>query len=395
MLLITAGLTLVYPHFQLFVTDILFLLVLILGLIVHPNKYRAIIYASMPFFLDFISNSILEMGIQMFKVSLSFEFCMFYIYLIYLILLMGYKKILNKIILHVYPFNNYLIDKLHALICFAATFYVLIIINLERIFKETMVFFNLNNNVVLFIVFFSLIASLVLMFFLANYFYKKKLAQKESVLLQQYLESLEESILNLRKFKHDYQNILLSLKSYVDEKNTEQLEHYFYETIWTTNRLFKNNFLQLTDLSKIKNLELRSIILNKVILAQTKNINISLEIPTKVKEIRKYRINLVRSFGIILDNAIEAAEETDNKYVKIALFYEEDSLKIIVENSYIGKNIALKQLQNSGFSTKNRPNERTRGFGLSNLNDMIDGTDNIVLETRMEENFVQILEIHG
>ena len=49
--------------------------------------------------------------------------------------------------------------------------------------------------------------------------------------LSSYTHEIEQLYQNMRSFKHDYIDMISSMKFYIDEKNTEQLSQYFYTNI--------------------------------------------------------------------------------------------------------------------------------------------------------------------
>ena len=103
-------------------------------------------------------------------------------------------------------------------------------------------------------------------------------------------------------------------------------------------------------------------------------------------------IDLSRILGIILDNAIEASLESDDKRVNIAFINKNSSVIIVLINTFKGDIPLLSKLFKEGFSTKGE----NRGFGLSNLKDIIGKYMNISLDTYIENNeFYQEITINN
>lgn len=129
--------------------------------------------------------------------------------------------------------------------------------------------------------------------------------QKEMRHLIEYSEQIENNYLALRKFKHDYKNILFSIEDYIQTKDIEGLQKYFYQSIKATETIFEENNLPIASISNLKIREIKSIILSKLYVASQKGIEVNVMIPTPITDIAISTVTLVRMLGIILDNAIE------------------------------------------------------------------------------------------
>jgi len=90
---------------------------------------------------------------------------------------------------------------------------------------------------------------------------------------------------------------------------------------------------------------------------------------------------MVRILGIILDNAIEELQTLGEGALYIVCIKSEDIIRFTIQNSCRLDMPPLKQLQESGFSTKG---ER-RGLGLSNLYEIINNLSNVSLMTNIED----------
>lgn len=202
----------------------------------------------------------------------------------------------------------------------------------------------------------------------------------EFEVLKIYTSNLEQHYSDIRKFRHDYQNILTSLEGYLVEKDYRNLENYFYKNIKPTSKQIKLNDFALRDLSNIKIAPIKSLLTSKVALAQEKHIGVSIEITEPIEKIELPLISLVRILGIVLDNAIEGVEHLPKKELCIAFIKDKTSIHIIVENTCSTTLPKLHQLKKKGFSTKGA----NRGLGLNNLQELINATSNSILLTKIE-----------
>ena len=100
-----------------------------------------------------------------------------------------------------------------------------------------------------------------------------------------------------------------------------------------------------------------------------------------------------RMLGILIDNAIEAASETDEKIVKI-MFRDSSNNRtqiIKIENSYKNKDVDKNKIFEKGVTGK----ENHSGMGLWEVKQIIKRNNNINLITEPNEKyFKQCLEIY-
>lgn len=223
--------------------------------------------------------------------------------------------------------------------------------------------------------------------FSANMFNKYNLKEievrrknEEIKRMEEYAGYMEELYTNVRQFKHDYKNILLSLSQYIEEKDYDELEKYFRQYILPTESYIeKNDFLY--KLKNIKILPLKSVIMSKLIKAQNGGINIFIDIVEEVEKIPMDHIDCMRVFGILLDNAVEEAEASENKIVNFGIIKKSNSIVFVVENSCKEKIEHVYKLTQKGFSTKGE----NRGIGLHNLKEIISKYDNITFNLESKD----------
>ncbi|WP_429972675.1 sensor histidine kinase [Enterococcus sp. AZ163] len=197
-----------------------------------------------------------------------------------------------------------------------------------------------------------------------------------------YLKTIEKNAEEVRKFKHDYQNILLSMDTYFQENKFEELKNYYYTQIKHSSESLNSTNTQLSKLTKIQNLALRSIFYVKLSIIESEKVNLILEIDKNFYVEEKNEIPLVRALGIILDNAIDALSELDRGELQIAVFENDGSNVVIVKNSCSEDIPPLYQLEEKGYSTKGQ----NRGIGLSNLQEIMEEAD-FLLETEIVDHY--------
>lgn len=217
---------------------------------------------------------------------------------------------------------------------------------------------------------------------------QKKEEEFES--LKKYISEIEKQYQNMRKFRHDYQNILLSIEVFVQEKDLEGLKKYYKEVLKPTSKFLHESNFRLENLSKIKIKELKSIFASKLILAQELGINARFEANTEILKLPIDSFALITSVGILLDNAIEELEHIENGELLTGIIKDGDVISIIVQNTCRKEIPKIHLMKKPGFSTKGKD----RGLGLSNLHELLSPLRNVTTETTIRDNlFIQIIYI--
>lgn len=219
----------------------------------------------------------------------------------------------------------------------------------------------------------------------------------ESAKLEQqkkYILALEKNNNEIRKFKHDFNNIILGLDGYInnDDFDKEKLKKYFNSTIMNFNNNIELNDIVIAKLNSIKVSSLKSLITNKVLMAQNNNIDVDINIQGEIHDFYTDEMQLSRILGILLDNAIEASLElTDDKKIEVNIIQIDKTTDIQISNTFNNTGIPITDFNKEGFSTKGT----NRGLGLSSAHEIANKL-NMLLNTEIDGNtFIQILTIEG
>ena len=232
------------------------------------------------------------------------------------------------------------------------------------------------------------ILTFVISFLLKEMKYKRN--QEEIETYYEYTLKIEAINNEMRKFRHDYVNILTTLSEYIREDDMTGLRDYFNKNIVPMKDNLQMNAIKLNGIENLKVREIKGLITAKILRAQEMSIPISIEIPDEVKRINLNMIDLSRSIGIILDNAIEASTEIDDPIIRVAFIESENSVTFIVMNKCADDIPRIHELFQESFSTKGEG----RGLGLSTLKEIADNADNVLLDTIIENGFfIQKVEI--
>ncbi|MBL7574071.1 quorum-sensing sensor histidine kinase AgrC [Staphylococcus saccharolyticus] len=237
-------------------------------------------------------------------------------------------------------------------------------------------------------VFLSVVILVMSNFTLREMRYKRNVKEIEAY--YEYTLRIESINNEMRKFRHDYVNILTTLSDYIREDDMPGLRKYFNEHIVPMKDNLKTRSIKMNGIEKLKVREIKGLITTKILQAQEKKIPISIEVPDEVDRIDMNTIELSRIIGIILDNAIEASESLEDPLIRIAFIDNDVSVTFIVMNKCSDNIPKIHELFEQGFSTKGD----NRGLGLSTLKELIDENENVLLDTIIENGFfVQKVEI--
>lgn len=218
--------------------------------------------------------------------------------------------------------------------------------------------------------------------------YKRQMQEIENY--YKYTLRIEKINNDMRKFRHDYVNILLSMSEFIRDDDMDGLKKYFDDNIVPLKDTMQTNSFKINGIERLHIRELKGLLTTKIIQAQENNIRVSIEVPDEINHISMNMIDLSRIMGIILDNAIEASKEIEDPLIQIGFMKNNDTIVIIVMNKCAKDIPKVHELFKENFSTKGN----NRGLGLSTLKEIVENTDNVLLDTIIENHyFIQKLEI--
>ena len=301
-----------------------------------------------------------------------------------------FNIILNNIIKNIIPYEKYKYILYFCALCTLITYYFFLMYSI----------FKVSSYIHLLSVITGLIFSLLCTYITISILKNIKLETNnkiESTKLEQqkkYILALEKNNNEIRKFKHDFNNIILGLDGYInnDDFDKEKLKKYFNSTIMNFNNNIELNDIVIAKLNSIKVSSLKSLITNKVLIAQNNNINVDINIQGEITNFYTDEMQLSRILGILLDNAIEASLElADDKKIEMNIIQIDKTTDIQISNTFNNTGIPITDFNKEGFSTKGT----NRGLGLSSAREIANKL-NMLLNTEIDGNtFVQILTIEG
>ena len=219
---------------------------------------------------------------------------------------------------------------------------------------------------------------------------KLDIATRDLENAESYNNSLTVLYDNVKGFKHDFDNMVNIIGGYIQVNDIEGLKKYYDSLEKDCARV---NNVRMLNPNIINNPGIYNLIVSKYKKATDLDININFEFFFDFENLHMPIYEFSRILGILLDNAIEAAKECEEK--QINLIFRESRKQhvqlVIIENSYMNKDIDTKQIFEKGISGK----ENHSGIGLWEVNSIVKKNNNIVLNTTKDENyFKQELQIY-
>lgn len=191
--------------------------------------------------------------------------------------------------------------------------------------------------------------------------------------LNSYTKEVERLYQDIHCFKHDYLDILSSMKGYIDSKDTEALSSYFYDEILPLNEKLSDSDSRLGMLAHLKDEAMKSVVAAKLMIAIEKGLHVSVEVTDDIDITSINRVDFIRVLGILLNNATEAAIDSAEKNLTIAFIKENPRYRIVIRNSSPLLTIPIGSLCTRNVSGK----ETHNGLGLYNAKKIIDSCKNV------------------
>lgn len=255
---------------------------------------------------------------------------------------------------------------------------------------------NLNgiNNIFEFIInnIFLLGISYFVICFLIEKSSYNKISHKYDNLLD-YAKTYEQEVVEKSKWQHEYENQLLIIKDKIPKKAQEAHEYIDH---LLKNRPVSKNSQWLGKLSKFPDLGIKGLLCYKIDQMQEKGINVFVDVADDIRITKKHSQlleknlqDISRILGVYIDNAIDAALKSTNKYLIFEVNCIDNKIVFQISNTFSG-DIDLQKIGTLKYSTKGYGH----GYGLSLVNDILN--QNTLLSEEREINgmyFVQKLII--
>ena len=195
----------------------------------------------------------------------------------------------------------------------------------------------------------------------------------------------------VRSFKHDFDNIVNSIGGYVINEDIDGLKKYYNQLL---EECHKTNNLYALSPKVINHPAIYHMLATKYYEADQLDIQINLNVFLDLNEIeaRMKIYDFTRILGILLDNAIDAAKECEEKTINVTFRKEmsNNMIAVIIQNTYNNKDVDTEKIYQKGISSK----ENHSGLGLWKIKQILMRNNNLNLFTTKDNTyFTQQFEI--
>lgn len=223
---------------------------------------------------------------------------------------------------------------------------------------------------------------------------QEKLNQEQALRyrdMERYSRHIEELYKEVRSFRHDYTNLLTSLRLGIEEEDMEQIKEVYDSVLKDSSQKLQDNKYDLGRLVNVRDRALKSLLAGKFLKARDKKIVFNVEVPEEIQVEGMSLLDFLTIVSILCDNAIEASAETNQPHVSIAFLKNGAQETFIIENSIKEEGIDISEIFSFGASSKGEE----RGVGLYTVMKIVESHPNTSLNTTCQNQvFRQVLTVH-
>ena len=227
------------------------------------------------------------------------------------------------------------------------------------------------------------------------FYYFKSIINKEKVETELVTTELHNKTLigivdGVRTLKHDYGNIIQALNGYVVTKQYERLHEYVDSLMKEFNTV---NNISSIDPKIFNEPAIYGVVGAKYFYAIDHNISFEIDVTSDIKSINFSKPELSRILGILLDNAIEATQKVEDKYIRLEIHFNDKKFADVIKiyNTYdTSLDINLTEIYQKGVSSK----KQKSGIGLWEVKKLVARNGHSQIFANIEKDkFVQNLII--
>ena len=219
----------------------------------------------------------------------------------------------------------------------------------------------------------------------------KKIASKIED-LESSNKRLQKNYDSVRSFKHDFNNIMQSIGGYIAIEDIDGLKKMYQSIVEECNEI---NETQSINEKVINNPAIYHLINHKFEMANRMGIKMKVDVLINLEKLKVSDFDICRILGILIDNAIEAAKECEDKYILVKFLNDRMNNRnlIIIENPYKNSLIDINKIYEKGFSSKKK--KINHGLGLWKVKQILKKNKNVLIFTSKGKLFKQQLEIYN
>lgn len=198
------------------------------------------------------------------------------------------------------------------------------------------------------------------------------LEQKVHVYANQ-LDVIRQSEEKIKILRHDMKHHMNEIRLLAEKYHAAEIEEY----IDCMEQYIRNP----DEMVSSGNVEIDSVLNYMLQNARDKLENVIVKVILPEKMIHTFEMNVL--IGNLLENAIEAAVQTDRKYLRVNIVFKKGVLKIRMENSFLPAEIENRERQGRQLFFTTKKEKEQHGFGLKSVEKIVEayhGTMEITTE---------------
>lgn len=191
--------------------------------------------------------------------------------------------------------------------------------------------------------------------------------------LLDYVKVYEKLLEEKSKNQHEYKNQLILIR---DTSRKNDRVNYINDLLNVKDSTEDSEWLN--KLKYIPQGGLKGLIYYKIQMMLKNKVSVFLTVSEELKDLKNWKnfdknlSDISKVIGVYLDNAIEAVNDSKEKYIIISVYLEKNNIIFEISNTYKG-NIDMSKIDKEGYSTKGNG----KGYGLSLVKDIINKNDNL------------------
>lgn len=246
---------------------------------------------------------------------------------------------------------------------------------------------NENQKMAFLLVAIGLVVMNIILYFLLNDILKREAALREDRIFKtraereiQMYHSLAESFEKQRKIQHEYKNHLFSISALVREEKYEELSRYLSD--------LNHEVAELVNVIDVNNAMINALLNAKYQEMQAKGIILIPQI-NDLSRIPVSDEDIVVILANLLNNAIEACEDSVKKTIKLKFIHDEKGVLLSVINTYAKAPV----MNGDKFLTTKTELPELHGIGIHNVKEMVAkyGGESVIKVTEEEFCFIILI----
>lgn len=184
---------------------------------------------------------------------------------------------------------------------------------------------------------------------------------------------LEDNEKQLNILRHDISKHMAGIKDMMEQDNKQAAEKYVEEL----SRMVSEN----TSVSRTGNITLDTVLNVEGRRAAAAEIRYDVKLNIQ-SQILISSVDLSRILYNAIDNAIEACENLENKYILVSVSSDDKNVKIVIENTSAEVEV------NNGSIATSKGNTRRHGYGIRSIKDAVENYDGMMSLSFSDNRFI-------